>query len=77
MDFKVIITEDKEGAFEEYATFDQFHLALGYIKEKMAVWNNFNTGQTMLIKLQKVPSQTETLGVSVNDVLDITEMIGG
>lgn len=76
MDFKVTITEDKEGAFAEWATFEQYADALAYIDRAMASWNNFSSDQTMVVKLEKVSSQTETLGVNVKEEQNLSDIFG-
>jgi len=75
MDFKVTIAEYRSKT-EQSATFEQYADALNYIDRYMAQWNNFNTGQTMIIRIQKVPSTTETLGVQTNEKIDIKAIFG-
>lgn len=76
MDFKVTVTEHKEGSSSEWGTFDQYNDALNFMNRKMAEWNNFNTGEVLVFKLEKVISSTPTLGISVDDTLDIADLFG-
>lgn len=76
MDFKVTVMEDGDDSFKEWGTFDQYNDALDYMNRKMAEWNNFSSGEILVFKLEKVASDTPTLGVSVDDKLDIADLFG-
>lgn len=72
MDFRLTIN-DQIDVHEAY--FDQYVELLLYMNGKIAQWNNFYPEYPLHITIEKVPSQTETIGVSVNDQSQSRERI--
>jgi hypothetical protein len=66
MDFLIKINEN-------VYTFEQFEDLLTQIRGDIAQWNNFNSGQKLVIELVKTPSNSPTLGV----VVDVKAIFGG
>lgn len=76
MDFKVIITINGKGFWEqENGIFLQAHEVLAWISERFGQWNNFHPNCTFLVEITKVPSEGETLGVVAGDELSIAELL--
>ena len=74
MDFEVHVAF---GEGQETKTFEQFHDALKYIEGQMAQWNNFHPESTLAVALFKIPSSTDTIGVTVNDEMSLKDIFGG
>lgn len=68
MDFEVTIGD-------EVRVFEQFYDAVSFITDKMAQWNNFQPETTFYVRVRKVSSETDTLGVNVGDVMDVGELL--
>ena len=75
MDFKVTATDEDGLVYEQ--VFEQFHDALSFIKEAMSQWNNFYPNERLTITLDKIVGQTPTLGISVDDEMNILDRFGG
>lgn len=56
--------------------FEQYQDVLDFINEKMAYWNNFESHTMFDIWVRKIPSQTETLGVSVKEDINLEDIFG-
>ncbi len=69
MDFAVQINN-------ETRIFEQYYDALAYISERLASWNNFTPELEFYVKVTKIPSPTPTLGVSVNEDIDVKVLFG-
>jgi hypothetical protein len=68
MDFSITI-DGKECQYEQYEEL------IDFIRNRLAHWNNFRADEEYIIVLKKVPSKTETLGVSVDDIQKTSEHI--
>lgn len=57
--------------------FDNFELTIERISRHLAQWNNLDSDHEMVIKVNKIVSATDTLGVNVSDVMMVEEVFGG
>ena len=80
MDFNLTVTrhtEDRNIYHEKQELHYTPDTLLDHIKSEIAQWNiDREDDEELTFSLKKVSNNTETLGVSVNDELKITERIG-
>lgn len=69
MDFELRIDQD-------CWTFDQFDLLMDKLREQIAYWNNFASHEPLRVTIKKVQSETETLGISVQDDIFAEDIFG-
>lgn len=62
---------------DEEVTFTQFHDMVEYIKQHLAQWSSFDSSKPQIIMVSKVPSETPTLGISVDDGVKAIDVFGG
>jgi hypothetical protein len=70
MDFELTINNQVQ-------TFEQFQDVIAAIGERAAQWNNFEPHEPLKITVRKIPSNTETIGVSVADEFKVGDLFGG
>jgi hypothetical protein len=76
MDFEIDIEYTQDGVrktetithYTPDKLLEELHARIGY-------WNNFAPDTRLVFTLRKVPSDAETLGVSVGDTIDLGEML--
>lgn len=68
MDFKVTIN----GKTKIYTLFEGVLL---FMIEEIGQWNNFDASKPLVITLEKIFSDTETLGISVKEKTSLDERI--
>lgn len=58
---------------DEVRIFEEYYHVLNFINERMAYWNNFESHKFMKVLIRKIPSGTETLGISVEEKVNLRE----
>lgn len=75
MDFKITVKNALAEVIES-KVFIEFSEAISYITTQMSQWNNFDSDKPITFYVEKVNSDTPTLGVSVDDLLDVADLFG-
>lgn len=75
MDFRIIVINDSSDLIED-RVFDQYVDALNFINMHMSQWNNFTPENPLYIRIMKVGSTTNTLGVTVADEFKVADIFG-
>lgn len=69
MDFEVTVNDKRIRT-------SQFNDMMEFIKENLAYWNNFESDKPASLMVYKVPSDTPTIGVTVEDGIDAQDIFG-
>lgn len=72
MDFRVVIKTGNPD-IDTDLVLEQYSDVLGLIDSQMAYWNNFYPNLEFKVIVTKIKSQTDTIGVNVDEDLKITE----
>lgn len=57
--------------------FEQFQDMVAFFVGKAAYWNNFEPHLGLHVHVEKIPSQTDTLGVNASDEFKVSEHFRG
>lgn len=78
MDFEIQIIYPKEGKpYGDIVHFPTYQHVMLYIDRMLAQWNNFYNEEPINILIKKVPSETSTLSVKVDEGIDTRDVYGG
>lgn len=57
---------------QKYLTTD-YHELIAILSETMSQWNAYSSAQPLSLRIAKVPNDTPTLGISVDDCLNVID----
>jgi len=69
MDFLVVVGDKS-------LVTSQFNEAYDFIQTHLASWNNFTPESPIKIEVRKIPSETPTINVSVDEKVNIEDVFG-
>jgi hypothetical protein len=79
MDFHLHIkndpNSDDDSTVDEHTLYD-FESLFTKLRETVAQWNNYEPDHTLTFTINKVKSDTETLGVNASDELSVEAIFG-